>query len=153
MKTMRTTLCRSSLSDVTYKTAEVLQYLTHSFFSPPAPSTAPSKPELQLIKEVLETVTTLRLQCFVRCSQVENLTIFMRTDKDTKYLQQELLVAVMLQSITGHEVQLSACILQLTNQPRHSALFAHLFLFFVIGVFVFFFFKLHVVDCWIFPTF
>lgn len=44
-----------SLSDVTYKTAEVLQYLTHSFFSP-VPSPAPSKPDLKLIMEVLEMV-------------------------------------------------------------------------------------------------
>lgn len=44
------------LSDVTYKTAEVLQYLTQSFFSPPAPSPTPSKPELKLIMEVLEMV-------------------------------------------------------------------------------------------------
>lgn len=45
-----------SVSDVRYKTAEVLQYLTHSFFSPSTPSPTPSKPELKLIMEVLEMI-------------------------------------------------------------------------------------------------
>lgn len=96
-----------SLSDVTYKTAEVLQYLTHSLFSPFAPFSTPSKPELKLIMEVLEMVVT-KIQCFVRCAQVENLTIFYREEGHKATAVRAALLTVMSYSVIVHDAQLSA---------------------------------------------